>query len=317
MNKKNWRRKLRRYTKPFRDWVGYFVFRTFQRLLVLVPIKWGIHLGSLLGRIAYLVVFWERRQALQNLRLAFPEKTEIERQRIAKSVFVNAGYSAIEVLYLPYLNAEYLSSHITLEGKNYFADFQQQGISAIALSAHFGNWELMAAYFSQVAHIKFAVVVRQLSNRYLDRFLMTSRQRWGVTAIQRGKSAATFLRLLRNKQTLGILADQDTKGEGIFVNFFGYPAYTQIGPAWLVLKYQLPLVPLFIVRHKENPLQHTIYIESPLAFELTSDFNTNIRIISELFTGKIEEYVRKFPEQWMWFHRRWKTKPKSESQELK
>lgn len=310
MSKRSIWKEIRRRTKKIRHLFIYAGVVLLKQTLLLLPPKWGIRFGGGLGKVAYFLVFWERRRALENLRLAFAsEKSEKELRYIARQVFVNAARSLAEMFYLLRLDAEYLKRHITLQGKNYFTEAYQQGKGSIALTAHLGNWELMGAFFSQVEKNQFAVVARELSNKYLDRMLMESRRRWGVEAMPRGKTSTLLLSLLRGKQTIGILADQDTKGEGIFVNFFGRPAYTQIGPAWLALRCQVPLIPVFIVRHHLDPLQHTIYIEPPLLFELTSDLNANIRLISQLFTEKIESYVRRFPEQWMWIHRRWKTQP--------
>ena len=222
----------------------------------MLPIKWGIYIGGLLGRVGYYLVYWERNRTLSNLRMVLAgEKQEKEIQNIAKRVFINLGYSMAELAYLPRLGAEYLKRHIKLEGKNYFNEFQREGKGSLAITGHFGNWELMGAYFSQIEQSKFSVIARSLSNEYLDRILMRNRRRWGVRALPRGNSATAFLRAIRGGQTVGILADQDTRGEGIFVNFLGRPAYTQTGPAVIALKWGIPLIPVFIVRSPHNPLQ--------------------------------------------------------------
>lgn len=274
--------------------------------------KWGIYLGGLLGRVGYYLVYWERKQAISNLRMVFGnEKRDKEIRHIAKRMFINLGYSMAELAYLPRLSPEYLRSHIRLEGKNYFNELQAQGKGSLAITGHFGNWEMMGAYFSQIEHSKFSVIARTLSNEYLDRILMSNRQRWGVRALPRGGSASAILRAIREGQTVGILVDQDTRGEGIFVDFFGRPAYTQTGPAVIALKWKIPLIPVFMVRSPHNPLYHTIYIEPPLSFELTGDWDTDISVITHLFTERVESYIRRYPEQWVWFHRRWKTVPRN------
>ncbi len=313
--KKVWKR-IRKRTKKARDFIALIAVLFFQRVFLLLPPAWGIRVGGFLGRFAYFAVFWERKNAIKNLRQAFSgEKDDTEIRKIARRVFINTGYSFAEILYLSFLGDDYLKSHVSLKGTNYFNYYNKQGKGIIAITGHFGSWELMAAYFSRIEKNRLCVVARRLSNRYLERLLMENRRRIGMNVVHRGNTAVSFLRALRSGETVGILADQDTRGDGIFVDFFGKPAWTQIGPAWLALRLDAPVVPLFIVRSNNNPTHHTIYMDSPLSFELTGDTETDIRSITELLTKTIESYIRRFPDQWMWFHRRWKTQPSSPGDE--
>ena len=310
LSRKHFWRRIRKGTRRVRHYTAYVAVLTLQFLVRLLPLRWGIRLGGCLGSVAYTLVFWERRNALQNLRDVFADtKTDREIRAIARKVFINLGYSFAELFYLPVLGRDYLRTHVTFQGYNYLNDYNNQGKGTLAVTGHFGNWEMMAAYMSQIEHTKFCVVARKLSNRYFDRMIMENRRRWGVNAVHRGRTASAFLRALRSGQTVAILADQDTRGEGVFVDFFGKPAHTQIGPALLALRLQAPMIPLFMVRTAHDPTRHTIYMDKPLSFELTGDRNTDIRIITELLTKTIESYINRFPEQWTWFHRRWKTLP--------
>lgn len=279
-------------------------------LFQIVPFSIGFRVCEWLGWVAYYIVFWERKRALTNIHLALGDKKKPQDLRaIARRMFINIGYSMAELIYAQQINKEYLSKHITLVGTDNLENLESQVQGSIAITAHFGNWELMGAYFVAVTGTKFAAIFRKSSSDYVNRMVSRIRDEWKITTIPRGDSASGILRTLRSGYAVVVLGDQDTKGEGTFVQFFNRQAYTQVGPAWLALRLGVPIFPVFIVRSPENPRCHTIYMEKPLSFELTEDRETNVQLITQLYTERIESFIRKYPDQWMWIHRRWKTQP--------
>jgi KDO2-lipid IV(A) lauroyltransferase len=301
---------LKKRSRNFRHYSVYVIIRVLHQFFLLFPLNLSIELGERLGVFFYYLNRRERSKALKNLNLVYGSSlSNKQKQNIVRELFRHIGRNVGENAHLHKLSVSSLKERIDISGAEHLLGAYDMGNGVIGLTAHMGNWEIMAMYLAKVLKIKFSVVARELSNPWLDQLLNEFRNELGVDVIQKGKSGISLLRTLKRNEGLGILADQDTRGEGIWVNFFSRPAHTQVGVAKLAIATGAKIVPIFIVRNKDLK-SHSIFIEPPIAFDLTNNSEADIRRITHLFTQKIEHYVRKYPEQWVWIHNRWRKKPR-------
>ena len=174
------------------------------------------------------------------------------------------------------------------------------------MSGHFGNWELLAGYFG-IKGYPVNVLARRLRYDKYDNFINSLRRGMGVNVIYRDDSPKAILKILKEGQSLAILADQDISSvDGVFIDFFGHPAYTPTAPVALALATAVPIIPMFIVRERSG---HRIYVEEPLELEITGNKETDLRMNTQKWSKVEEAYIRKYPSQWVWIHDRWKTNP--------
>ncbi len=240
--------------------------------------------------------------------MAFPEKTAEEREAISRGCFRNLGRVAAEFTYLPRLNERNFNRYIFFEGLENFDRAFKKGKGVLFLTAHFGNWEWMAALFPLAAHHPCNVVFRPLDNRFLDEIVDKLRTGTGNLTVPKQKAMGQILRLLKSGQAVGILLDQNmTWQEGVFVNFFGEQACTNTGMALLALHTGAAVLPVFNFRQEDG--RYTVVIEPEVPLVQTGNKEADVFRNTEIFTGIIERYVRHRPDHWLWVHQRWKTRP--------
>lgn len=271
------------------------------------PFSLMLRVGAGTGFCAYYLLKRERRRVLSHLTLAFgDEKTPAERRRIARDVFVHLGKCAAELALYSRLDESALRRLVRVEGASILTRELEKGKGVILLTAHLGNWELMGmALYAR--GFTGAVVARRMNDPRFDRLLTSLRRAKGFRIIYRDGGAKAILKILRNNGMIGMLADQDIrKIDGIFVRFFGRPAYTPVAPAALARATGASLVPMRIIREGSG---HRVVIEEPFSLRVTRDRERDLHYNTQLWTSRIEAYIREHPEQWVWMHRRWKTKP--------
>ncbi len=280
----------------------------FLSVINLIPLKWRIFFFEGLGQFIYAFDDRHRRIALRGLALAFPEKDPKERDEIARSAFRNLGRLAAEFFLLPGLNEKNLAQYISFEGLENFYQAYEKGKGILFLTAHFGNWEWMAALFALQTHHPCHVVIRPLDSGFLDRVVEQLRTSTGNRTIPKQKAMGQILRLLKAGEIIGILLDQNMAWqEGVFVDFFGEKACTNTGMALLALKTEAPVLPVFNIRQKDGRYRVVIDPEIPLV--RTSDKDRDVTENTQRFTRIIERYIRNYPDHWLWLHQRWKTRP--------
>ena len=276
-------------------------------MVLLLPRRAVLWLGTRLADLFFRFSRREKAIALENLSAAFGgEKSPDEILKICRDCFRNLGKQLMEVLKMPRLNSENLDSLIVFDGRQNIDDALKAGKGVIILTAHFGNWELLGAGLS-LSGYDLSYIVRPLRSRQLDALLNGIREGAGGKPIPRGASIKDALKCLKRNGLLGILADIDTKVDGVFVDFFGRPAFTPRGPVSLALRTGAALIPTHIVRQKDD--KHIIVAEKALELERTGDLEEDIRINTARIVKILESYIRKHPEQWIWIHERWKTQP--------
>jgi KDO2-lipid IV(A) lauroyltransferase len=282
-----------------------------RRGILCFPLPWALRLGSWLGMLAFGLLRHERHKTLNNLKMAYGSAfSPDERRRLAREVFRNAGRASAELAFLWSGQAGNLLTHVRVEGLEHMLQVLESGRGILILSAHFGNWELMAPLFARTLPCQVGAVARDLRNPGLNREVLTLRKRLGIHIFRRGHSGRDYVRFLRTGNALGILGDIDTKsGNGLFVPFFGRPAWTQRGIAELALLGKARVVPAFLARDPRDPQRHVLRVEPALPEPEGLDKEQWIEVMTQAFTQAIEQAVRRQPEQWMWMHRRWRHRP--------
>lgn len=273
---------------------------------VALPRKIALSFGAFLGSVAYQFSVEHRAIAAKHVNLSLELKDETSAEQVVRRCFQNLGKNFIEFIRFPHTSSEKIREIVTFEGKAHIDGALAQGNGAIILTGHFGNWELLAANLVvQVAPL--TPIARRLRSRRLDALVRRWREAAGYSTIDRDNAARDILRCLKRNELIGVLADVDTSVDGVFVDFFGRPAYTPYSPVAIALKTGAPVLPTFIIRQPDD--SHRVIVEPPLKLKTTGDRAQDFRINTQKFTEIIESYVRSYPEQWIWMHERWKRQP--------
>jgi KDO2-lipid IV(A) lauroyltransferase len=252
-----------------------------------------------------------RQVGMRNLALAFPEKSAAERARILRGEFTSLGRQLAEVCQIPKYTPENVDQVVVYEGFENYERARGRGQGVLFLTAHFGGWELSAFTHSMHGHWMH-VVVRPLDNPYLDRLIRNYRTMHGNKIVDKADFVRGLLAAMKAGEVVGILMDTNmTPPQGVFVDFFGIPACTASGLARIALRTDAAVVPGFTVW---DPALRKYRLRFDPAVELirTGHLEADIVANTQQFTKIIEDYVRQYPEQWLWVHRRWKTRPEGE-----
>lgn len=275
-----------------------------------IPLFISLWIGRGLGRIAFYLDKKHREIALNNLMASFgDEKTSDEINIVAKKVFENLGMNVMEFCRLPWLKKENLDKYIECEGFENFKIAYDKGRGVIFLTGHFGNWELMAIFYA-LKEYPVDIVVRDMDNPLIDEFVRWVRTKAGNRIISKGRSMRELLKILSKGRIAGILLDQNVAwAEGVFVYFFDRLACTNKGAALMAISSGAPVIPTFIVRDGKR---HKVIIGKEIEVIDTGDRAKDQMENTAAFTRVIEDFARKYPEQWFWLHQRWKSRPEND-----
>jgi KDO2-lipid IV(A) lauroyltransferase len=247
-----------------------------------------------------------RRVAKTNLSFAFPELSAAQRKQISSGVFRNIARMLVALARFPDLNAFNIGAWIRYEGLENYLDAKRRGRGVLVATAHLGNWEL-SAFAHALLTESMNVMVRPLDNPLIDHLVESRRTLSGNRLIFKWDGARAVLRALRNNEAVGILIDQNTAAsEGVFVNFFGQKACANTGFVKLAYHVRAPVIPGFAVWDEET---RSYVLHFYPEIELTGDEAQDTQAIHAV----MESIIRLYPDQWMWIHRRWKTRPPGES----
>jgi len=301
-------------SKRIRTGIGRFFawlsLNTCSLITKIIPARYQYGFAKILSSLSYRFIARQRKLALESLRLAFgEEKSKEEIEQIAKDCFTYLGKSGLELFFL--LNKPYLVTEcVDIVGKDKLDDALSKGNGVILVSAHFGNFPLMLA---RLARAGYAVggIMRNMRDSRTEKMFMVARNRFKIKTIYSQPRDACInktIEALRNNELIFIPLDQNFGTGGVFVDFFGRKAATATGPIVLAKRTQAAVLPCFIVRQKDD--RHTIIFEPALNFEEGKDFQETVLINVQKLTNIIEAYIRKYPAEWGWIHRRWKSRPK-------
>jgi KDO2-lipid IV(A) lauroyltransferase len=283
---------------------------TFIQYLIARFVLWSLAhsppaLARFYARLLDLAVPRLRRTARRNLELAYPEKTEAEREAIADEVFRSIARLLYAFARFPNLNRENISDWIRYEGLEHYLEAKKAGRGILVATAHFGNWELSAfahALMTEPMHI----MIRPLDNPAIDRLVEKRRTLSGNRLIAKRDAARAVLRALQQNEAVGILIDQNTSlDEGVFVSFFGTRACANVAFAKIAARTGAAVIPGFAV-WSEKEARYVLRFHPPVP--MSGDAAEDTHRIHSL----LEEVIREHPGQWLWIHRRWKTRPPGE-----
>jgi len=267
--------------------------------------------GISIAWIVYLLHGKLRRVGLRNLELAFPEKSRHERANILRGVFTSLGRQVAEVCLFPKYTHENVSKTVVYEGFENFERALARGKGVLFLTAHLGAWELSAFAHSLYGY-PLNIVMRPLDNPYLDRLTRRYRTIHGNKSVDKD-FARGLIAAMRKGETVGVLMDTNLiPSQGVFVDFFGIQACTASGIARVALKTDAAVVPGFTIWDPALK-KYRLRFDSPAKLIRTGNHEADVVANTALFTKIIEDYVRRYPNQWLWVHRRWKTRPEGEA----
>jgi KDO2-lipid IV(A) lauroyltransferase len=276
-------------------------------LPALFPLKVSVKLGGTLGILAFDVFRVRRAVSLDNLTRAFGGMFTVkERVRIARRSYVNFAKSMVEFASLGRLERYDYLELVRVEGIEHLRDPIAGGHGVVAVTGHFGSWELLGG--ATVAHgLPADFLVGEQTNRLVNRVMNDLRRSAGIGIIERGIAARGVFDSLKRVRIVALLADQDARKSGIFVDFFGTPASTFQGPAQFAYRAGCPIVCCCIVRQKDET--HVAYILPPVYPRKEEERDAEILRLTQAHTKALEHFVSRYPDHYFWAHRRWKTKP--------
>jgi Kdo2-lipid IVA lauroyltransferase/acyltransferase len=283
----------------------------FIKILGILPRSLARACGIGLGWTVYLLHVRLRYVGMRNLALAFPEKTISERSRILRGEFTSMGRQLAEVCQFPKYTLDNVEQVLVYDGLENYEKAYARGKGVLFLTAHFGGWEVSAFTHSMHGHWMH-VVMRPMDNVYLDNLIRQYRTMHGNKMVDKDDFVRGLLSAMKAGEAVGILMDTNmTPPQGIFVDFFGIPACTASGLARIALRTDAAVVPGFTIWDSALG-KYRLHFDPAVELIRTGDTEADIQANTQAFTSIIESYVRKYPEQWLWVHRRWKTRPEGE-----
>jgi KDO2-lipid IV(A) lauroyltransferase len=295
-----------------RESLEYAVVWTLVKLLGSLPRRWARALGADVGAVAYGILGRLRKVGLTNLELAFPEKSVAERDRILRNLYRNLGWLLAEFCRMPRFTMENTGEFLRYEGLEHYLSARERGKGVLIVTGHLGAWELSSYYHSLMGH-PMSMVIRRLDNARVDRLVNEIRCLHGNRVLHKDDFARGLLAAMRQGETVGILMDTNmTPPQGAFVPFFGHMACTASGMARVALKTGATVLPGFML-WEESEQKYVLHFGEAIEIGSTGDDEQDVIENTARFTAVIESWVRKYPDQWLWVHRRWKTRPEGEA----
>jgi KDO2-lipid IV(A) lauroyltransferase len=278
----------------------------------MLPSKWAMSAGRGFGHVAYFAAGHLRRTGDRNLALAFPEKNEEERQQLLRECFAGLGRQLGLFSKFATDSRESLLELTRWEGLEHLAAARARNKPVILFTGHVGAWEL-SSFGLSLRDSPLSFLVRRIDNPKVEQLVDRIRMRFGNQSVDKRGAARPMLSILRSGGTLGLLVDLNTLDEeAIFVDFFGVPASTTFMLAKLALRTDATVLPIF-VPWDEDSEKFLVHILPEVTVERTGDEEEDVRKLTASLTKVVENYIRRYPAQWLWIHKRWKTRPKGES----
>jgi KDO2-lipid IV(A) lauroyltransferase len=295
-----------------RENIEYWLVVVVARALGLLPrgVARGIASGiawltySLLGRL--------RRVGERNLAMALPNIPPNERRQILRGVYRHLGWQLVEFCRMPRYTAKNTQGWIRVDGEEHYLAAQAKGKGVLVLTGHLGVWELSSFYHSLIGH-PMGMVIRRLDNRSLDAFVNGIRCMHGNYVLHKDDFARGLMMAMRNGDAVGILMDTNmTPPQGVFARFFGIEACTASGLAHVALKTGAAVLPGFMLWEPAEQ-KYVLRFGPELAFEQTGNLKEDAAAATQQCNDVLESWIRRYPDQWLWIHRRWKTRPAGEA----
>ncbi len=286
------------------DKIEYIIFSGFSTLFKILGLRLSRKFSTILAFIFYYVIPIRKNTTIENLTKAFPELDSKKIKKIAFGSYKSFAAALIEILYLPWMSREEAYNAVKCPNVNLIKSKYEEKNGVILLSAHFGNWEYMAVSIALQTGVPFSVVVKSQRNVLVTDWLDKVRCKWGNRIVPLGISIRQVYKELKDKNIVAMVADQRGPSDGDKVNFFGRRAAVYSGPAVLSLKTGAPILYGISIRQPDNSYYSEFY--EICMDNLPEDYEGKVTEINQRLTNYLESIVRRYPEQWLWMHKRWK-----------
>jgi KDO2-lipid IV(A) lauroyltransferase len=294
-----------------RERLEYLALRTVVATVGVLPRRIARAAGAALGVLVFRLLSRLRKTGLRNLEMAFPEKPLPEREQILRGVYRSLGWQLAEFCKMSGYTPEQASKFIRYDGLENYLAAKSRGKGVLVLTGHLGAWELSSFYHSLMGY-PMSLVIRRLDNPLVDRFVNSIRCLHGNHVIHKDDFARGLLTAMHRGETVGILMDTNmTPPQGVFVPFFGVEACTATAMARVALRTDAAVLPGFLLWEAAEQ-RYVLHFGPQIEVVRSGDAEADILANTALFTAAIESYIRRYPDQWLWVHRRWKTRPEGE-----
>ena len=282
----------------------YYVLKSISRMVCLLPYHLVLFLGNHMGKLYYRIANRQRQRAIQQIQECLGISAKAA-ETVIYSLFRKLGQTFLEVMYIPAITPDKMQEYVIMENSHYLDDAMKNGQGVVLLAAHIGNWEWLGASLAMAGYPVASVIKRQPNDQH-TRILNEYRQLAGIEIFTRGTTELiSAARALKQGRLIGLLADQDAGPNGLFMEFLGKVSSTPMGPAVFAQKFQVPVVPVFIVRRPEGG--HRVIMHEPLYYQDTGSKDEDIYRFTQEMTNIIESTIRQYPDEWLWFQKRWNT----------
>ncbi len=272
-----------------------------------MPEKFSFAMTRRVGLLAYRLLGRYRRLTLSNLEYALGDCTTLEeRERIARECFINIGYNFMELMFMDKIVEEW-EERVEWEGDNLVDDLGKQGQGFFAFGGHLGCYTLVAVTEKRFKDIGLNMLMRPLRNEFLNDFIAMMAKNLDANIIYSRGTGDEIVNAAENGELIGLFMDQESRRkQGMFVKFFGRDACSHVVPGHLALKHDIPMLPLWMPR--TTPGRFKVIFKEPLEVEHTGDPDQDLKLMTQAIVDEVEWAIRKWPEQWLWAHDRWKRK---------
>lgn len=297
----------------FQTNLEYYAARLLLGAVGLFPLSTSMKIGKSIGRLLSRYLPRLTKTGRRNLEIAMPELSESEKKRILNGTFESMGRHLGFVSHFDEFTPEKVREIVEVIGMENFEKARSSGRGILFFTGHFGSWEvfnLLPPAFGYGMNI----LVRRIDNPRVEEFVDKMRTRLGSATLDKKQAGRKMYRLLENGELLGILADLNVQErDSVFVDFFGIPASTTTSIARIAMKTNAVVLPAFAVWNEEKQ-KYIVHLEPQIEYETEGNYEENIENLTQKITTMVEKYVRVFPEQWLWIHKRWNTRPKGEKE---
>jgi KDO2-lipid IV(A) lauroyltransferase len=286
------------------DRIEYILFVSLSFIVRLLGLNLSRRISYLLALFFYFIVPIRKKTVKENLQKAFPAYSKSKINKIAFGSYLSFCITLVEILYLPGISKSELKSSVLYTDIPLIREKYNEGKGIIFLGAHFGNWEYIAITVALQLDIPITVIVKSQRNTLVTNWLDTMRVKWGNKIVPLGISIRQVYKELKEKRIVAMVADQRGPAEGIRINFMGRKASVFVGPAMLALKTGAPI--LFGVTIRQPDYSYRTAIEIINTDDLPEEEELKIAELSQRHVAVLEKYIKQYPEQWLWMHKRWK-----------
>ncbi len=296
---------------PYIHWVQYVGARSVSMILGIFPVNTNLGSARLIGSLWWHVMKKHRVRAMTNLRASFPEKSDEELTRIAKRSLQHFMELVMDVLFTPRrIHIETYHKYVHTAGFGESLRNMLNGQNAIVITGHYGNWEVLGFALATLGFETFSIA-RPIDNPHIDQWVLGVREKRGQIILSKRGVTSTAQDVLRNRAVLGLLADQNAGPKGMFVPFFGRMASTYKSIGLWAMEFNVPII-VGYARRRGDVFEFDLGISDVIYPKDWKDQSDELRYITERYTAAIEKMVREDPTQYLWIHRRWKSRPKGE-----